>query len=84
MTRQRVATFDPQPCPLLKWVGLTFLLLLVAGCVYNFNFTRCLDGCSPYHNTTDVADFEGDGDLDVLLFNLLRDGESNVWAGSTV
>ena len=75
----------PQPSTLAKTVQLIFLLMLFAGVVYLCYIINCIDGCGPYHNTTSVADLDGDGDLDVVLFN--RRHEENayiIWAGTTL
>jgi hypothetical protein len=43
---------------------------------------KCIDGCGPYHSITNVADLDGDGDLDVLLSGLRHESETSFWAGS--
>jgi hypothetical protein len=65
-------------------VGITFLLLLLAGAGYLCirSTVTCIDGCGPYHNPTSVADMDGDGDLDVLLSGLRHETETTFWAGS--
>jgi hypothetical protein len=51
---------------------------------YLYYFIKCIDGCGPYHNTTSMADLDGDGDLDVVLFNRRHENEYGVWAGTTL
>ena len=66
--RERVVHDDPQPVTKSRWVWIIFLILLAAEviCMLN-NQPDCIDGCGPDHNTTSVADLDGDGDLDVVL-----------------
>jgi hypothetical protein len=84
MIRKRGLHDDLQPIALLRWAGITFLLLLLAGVVYLYfyYFINCIDGCGPYHHTTSVADLDGDGDLDVMLSGLRHETETIFWAGS--
>jgi len=83
MIRERVVHDDPQPVTISRWVGIIFLLLLVAGVIYMFyNLPQCIDGCGPYHNTTSVADLDSDGDLDVVLNNLRHETDTTIWAGA--
>jgi hypothetical protein len=66
MFEKNLATNTALPMAPVKWVGIAILLLLIAGvCHLFFNLSSCIDGCGPYHNTTSVADLDGDGDLDV-------------------
>lgn len=85
MIRERVVRDDPQPVTISRWVGIIFLLLLIAGVIYLFfNLSQCIDGCGPYHNTASVADLDEDGDLDVVLSSLRHESQTIFWAGSTL
>jgi hypothetical protein len=74
----------PQLLVLVRRVGIALLFLLLTGavCLYLYYQTKCIDGCGPYHNTTSVADLDGDGDLDILLSGLRHESETIFWAGS--
>ncbi|MEJ2304564.1 MAG: hypothetical protein P8Y14_23810, partial [Anaerolineales bacterium] len=77
MIRQSAVHDDPQPVTISRWVGIIFLLLPIAGVSYLiYNLSQCIDGCGPYHNTTSVADLDGDGDLDVVLNNLRHEADT--------
>jgi hypothetical protein len=70
---------------IIYWiVGLALLLPLLACAVYAVYISECIDGCGPYHNSASAVDLDGDGDLDVVLFNLRHDGENGFWAGPTL
>jgi hypothetical protein len=84
MKRETVVPYAPQAIILSRWVGIAFLLLLLAGVGYMYYLIKCIDGCGPYHNSTSVADLDDDGDLDVVLSNLRHDGENGFWAGPTL
>jgi hypothetical protein len=84
MIRQSAVHDDPQPVTKSRWVGIIFLLLLIAGVSYLIYLSQCIDGCGPYHNTTSVADLDGDGDLDVVLNNLRHEADTIIWAGATL
>ncbi|MCO5188934.1 MAG: VCBS repeat-containing protein [Anaerolineae bacterium] len=43
-----------------------------------------LDNQGTFHNTTDSADFDGDGDLDVLLHNVRTESEFTAFGGPTL
>jgi hypothetical protein len=86
MKRELAVPNTPQPIVLRRWVGITFLLLLLAGVAYLYFYRSvgCIDGCGPYHQTTSVADLDRDGDLDVLLSGLRHESETTFWAGSVL
>lgn len=71
-----------------RWAGVATLLLplLIGGafCVFVYRTGSCIDGCGPYHNRTNVADLDGDGDLDVVLSGLRHETDTIVWAGATL
>ena len=86
MFEKNLVTNTAQPMAPGKWVGIAILLLLITGvfCLFfSFNLS-CIDGCGPYHNTTSVADLDGDGDLDVVLNGLRHESETIIWAGATL
>jgi len=68
-----------------RW-GIALLLLLLYGtaCLYFYHFSKCIDGCGPYHNRASVADLDGDGDLDVVVSGLRHETDTIVWAGATL
>ena len=71
-----------------RWVRTTLLLLYVliaaVGCLLFYRFSKCIDGCGPYHNRASVADLDGDGDLDVVASGLRHETDTIVWAGATL
>jgi hypothetical protein len=74
----------PQLLALIRWVGSALLLLPLAGVVYIFYMSSCIDGCGPYHNRASAADLDGDGDLDVVASGLRHEADTIVWAGATL
>ena len=83
MSRERVVHAGPQPVTISRWVGIH--LSALAGRrsdLHASNLAQCIDGCGPYHNTTSVADLDGDGDLDVVLNNLRHETGTIIWAGA--
>jgi hypothetical protein len=73
---------------IIKAVGrissILLLLLCGAGILYHLYIVKCIDGCGPYHNTTSVADLDGDGDLDVVLNSLRHETDTIIWSGATL
>jgi len=68
-----------------RWgIALLFLLLYGAACLYFYHFSKCIDGCGPYHNRASVADLDGDGDPDVVVSGLRHETDTIVWAGATL
>jgi len=68
-----------------RWgIALMLLSLYGAACLYFYHFSKCIDGCGPYHNRTSVADLDADGDLDVVVSNLRHETDTIVWAGATL
>jgi hypothetical protein len=66
-----------------KLIGLlTVLGLVVLGTSYTWLVT--LDRRGTFHNTTDLADLDGDGDLDVILHNVRNESEFTAFAGTTL
>jgi hypothetical protein len=72
-------------------VGLGVLLLallavvaVAVACVYPLLTIYISETGGVYHHTTAVADFDGDGDLDVLLLNLRQEREFTPWTVLTV
>jgi hypothetical protein len=86
MDKETVRPKNPQPIVLARRFGIALLLLLLTGaaCRYLYYYANCIDGCGPYHQTTSVADLDGDGDLDILLSGLRHESETIFWAGSSL
>ena len=76
MKREKSLPFNAQPIAFSRWIRIIFLLLLLAGVLYLLYTAKCLDGCGPYHNTTSVADLDGDGDLDAILAGVKQ---ASIW-----
>ena len=68
-----------------RWgIALMLLLLYGAACLYFYHFSKCIDGCGPYHTRASVADLDSDGDLDIVVSNLRHETDTIVWAGATL
>jgi hypothetical protein len=70
-------------------LGVVVLVLLAVvgvavACVYPLLTLYLSETGGVYHHTTAVADFDGDGDLDLLLHNLRQEREFTPWTVLTV
>jgi hypothetical protein len=61
-------------------VAVVAILLLIL--LYGWLYT--LDNQGTFHNTAEVADLDGDGDLDVLLHNVRTESEFTAFGGPTL
>jgi hypothetical protein len=59
-----------------KLIGILAIVGLVVLCLFLFYFWLVMsDSLGTFHNTTDVADLDGDGDLDVVMHNVRNEAE---------
>lgn len=65
-------------------IGVMALLLTVGVCAYPIYIFWQSEWKGPYHNTTSVADLDGDGDLDVVLTNDRKENELIYWSDITL
>ena len=68
-----------------KLIGILAIVGLVVPCLFLFYFWLVLsDNLGTFHNTTDVADLDGDGDLDVVMHNVLNEAEFTAFSVMTL
>ena len=72
MVYEREAQANPRSTILFRILGVLGLVAVGLGIYYTPWF---LDGRGTFHNTTDVADLNGDGQLDVILVNVRNESE---------
>ena len=67
----------------LFWILVFLVMVIVCPFAYHF-FMVMTDGYGIFHSATDVADLDGDGDLDVLLHNVRQESEFTAFSGGTL
>jgi len=67
----------------LFWI-LAFVVMVIV-CPFAYHFWMIMtDGYGIFHSAADLADLDGDGDLDVLLHNVRQESEFTAFSGSTL
>jgi hypothetical protein len=68
-----------------KLIGIFAVVGLVVLCIFLFYFWLVMtDSLGTFHNTTDVADLDGDGDLDVVMHNVRNEKEFTAFSVMTL
>lgn len=67
-----------------KWIIVAIMGLVMLTPFLFYAWLINLDNQGTFHNTTDSADFDGDGDLDVLLHNVRTESEFTAFGGVTL
>jgi hypothetical protein len=67
----------------LSW-ALAFLLAIVAFLAAYYFFLIVTDSSGTFYSATNLADFDGDGDLDVLLHNVRQEAEFTAFSVGTL
>ena len=71
--------------PITKLFGFLAVLGLVALGLFSYYVWLVLsDNLGIFHNTADLADLDGDGDVDVILHNVRTESEFTAFAGTTL
>jgi hypothetical protein len=66
------------------FLGLVVMLVVVGSTLSIFIWLETLDQRGTFHNTTDLADLDADGDLDVVLHNVRNESETVAFSQTTL
>ena len=68
-----------------KLIGILTIVGSVVLCLFLYYFWLIMsDSLGTFHNTTDVADLDGDGDLDVVMHNVRNEAEFTAFSVMTL